>query len=201
MPTTHLKPSQSHPPELQAALDRFHAWCQALLAEEEVRDRNGELPYQYTSAAGLQDILESEAMSFTDYRHLNDPSEMRHGMARAHEVFQAAQESADGHASLFLRCVADLFSHDNGATFDFFIACFSSARDDLGRWRAHGDNNGRGFTIGFAPAKFTPKPPEPGLAPEKHSFVGRVRYKPEEITEQSRRAIAQAADLFRPTAD
>jgi hypothetical protein len=31
--------------------------------------------------------------------------------------------------------------------------------------------------------------------------VGRVRYKPEEIMERSRRAIAQAADLFLATAD
>jgi hypothetical protein len=199
-PASRLEPSQDHPPELQAALDRFYSWCQAQLAEEEIRDRVVEPLYQYTTAAGLQGILESESMWFTDYRHLNDPSEVRHGMARAHEVFQAAQEGADGRAGLFLRCAADLFSHDNVATFDFFIACFSSARDDLGQWRAYGDN-GRGFAIGFAPEMFTPKPPEPGLPPEKHSFVGRVRYKPEEIMERSRRAIAQAADLFLATAD
>ena len=199
-PTARLEPSQPHPPELQAALDRFHVWCQAELAAEEERDRVVEPLYQYTAAAGLQGILGSEAMWFTDYRHLNDPSEVRHGIARAHEVFQAAQEGADGRAGLFLRCAADLFSHDNVATLDFFIACFSSARDDLGQWRAYGDN-GRGFAIGFAPAMFAPKPPEPGLPPEKHSFVGRVRYRPEKIMERSRRAIVQAADLFLATAD
>jgi hypothetical protein len=199
-PANRLEPSQPHPPELQAALDDFHAWCQAQLAEEELRERVIEPLYQYTSAAGLQGILESETMWFTDYRHLNDPSEVRHGMERAHEVFEAAQEGADGRAGLFLRCAADLFSRDNLATLDFFVACFSSARDDLGQWRAYGDN-GRGVAIGFAPEMFAAKPAEPGLAPEKHAFVGRVRYKPEEIMERSRRAIAQAADVFLAASD
>ena len=199
-PATRLEPSHPHPPQLQAALDRFHAWCQEELAEEEARDRVIEPLYQYTSAAGLQGILESEAIWCTNYRHLNDPSEVRHGMARAQEVFEAAQKGIDGRAGLFLRCAADLFSHDNVATLEFFIACFSSARDDLGQWRAYGDN-GRGFAVGFAPEMLAPKPPEPGLPPEKHSFVGRVRYRPEEIMERSRRAIAQAATVFLTTAD
>ncbi|MGH7022223.1 MAG: DUF2971 domain-containing protein [Caulobacteraceae bacterium] len=200
-PATRLEPSQPHPPELQAALDQFQDWCQVELNAEEERDRVVEPLYQYTSAAGLQGILESEAMWFTDYRHLNDPSEVRHGMARAQEVFEAAVEGTDGRAGLFLKCVADLFSHENMATaFDFFFACFSTAGDDLGQWRAYGDN-GRGFAIGFAPEMFSPRPPEPGQPPEDRSFVGRVRYEPEEILERSRRPILHAADLFLATAE
>ncbi|MFG1187396.1 DUF2971 domain-containing protein [Xanthobacter aminoxidans] len=199
MQQTFEEPSPHHPPQLQTALGQFQVWCQAQLAEEEEKDRVIEPLYQYTSAAGLQGILESETMWFTDYRHLNDPSEVWHGMEHAREIFQASRQGADPRAQFFLDYTGDLLSRENIATFEFFVASFSSARDDLGQWRAYGDN-GRGFAIGFAPQMFAPEPAEPGLPPEKHSFVGRVRYKPEQIIDRSRRAIHYAADHFLTTA-
>lgn len=194
-PPAREKPRESLPPRLQAALEKFQNWCQAELDEEEKRDRIIEPLYQYTTAAGLQGILESEAMWFTDYRHLNDPSEVRYGVATIKEVIQEASQLAKPQVKQLLECTDSHFSVENLKNFDFFVACFSRSRDELGQWRAYGDN-GRGFAIGFAPKMFAAKRAKPDLLPEEHSFVGPVRYERDEIRQRSRRAIDHAINFF-----
>ena len=110
--------------------------------------------YHYTDVRGLKGILEAGQIWFTDYRHLNDPSELTHGIDMARDVAHHIATGADGRVRLFLDYFLDLFRHDNFApTLEFFIACFSRARDDLGQWRAYADN-GRGVAIGLSPSLF-----------------------------------------------
>lgn len=134
-------------------------------------------------------------MWFTDYRFLNDPSELSHGMDMAHSVLLDAQTGLDNRAGLFLKCAADMFRSENvEATLAFFVASFSRARDDLGQWRAYADN-GRGFAVGFAPRMFGV---EDGLkpSPDENAFLGSVLYDIGDVLSRHRLAINEATQIF-----
>jgi hypothetical protein len=183
------------PPVLKDAIAEFRRWVdEDYLAPEQKTNRIEAPLYHYTDGRGLKGILESGRMWFTDYRHMNDPSELFHGMEMARSVAASLTPGADGRARLFLETFSDMFRHENfEATLDFFIASFSRARDDLGQWRAYADN-GRGFAIAFSPRMFTVTdvPPTDRL-PE---FVGPVSYTNDEIHTGYRPPIAEAARVF-----
>ena len=181
------------PPVLQEAISKFSAWAeQHLLAEQHANTIATPL-YHYTNGYGLKGILESGRIWFTDYRHLNDPSELTHGIDMAHDVARLLGTGADGRVRLFLENIKDLFRHDNFATtLEFFIASFSRARDDLGQWRAYADN-GRGFAIGFSAGMFRIGDPVPDRLPE---FVGPVRYKLDEVCGRHAAALEEAVVVF-----
>jgi hypothetical protein len=138
-------PGPSLPPVLQEAIDEFNRWADKRLLSEQEKNTIDAPLYHYTDGRGLKGIIESQTFWFTDYRHLNDPSELIHGIEMAHDVMRLAAPGADGRVRLFLECLADMFSSKNfSATLEFFIAGFSRERDDLGQWRAYADN-GRGL--------------------------------------------------------
>src|SRR5579863_5935328 len=142
------------PSQLQQAIEAFKGWTNQHLLSEQNNSTITETLYHYTDVRGLKGILEAGQIWFTDYRHLNDPSELTHGIDIARDVAHRIATGADGRVRLFLDYFLDLFRHDNFVpTLEFFIACFSRARDDLGQWRAYADN-GRGAAIGLSPSLF-----------------------------------------------
>jgi Protein of unknown function (DUF2971) len=147
----------------------------------------------------LKAILDSQQLWFTDYRHLNDPKELRHGIEQAHEALRLAQVNADGRVGLFLRFTADLLSLENLDTLAFFVGSFTRARDDLGQWRAYADDS-RGVAIGFAPAMFAVGA---AVSPEanENAFAGSVLYDTSAVLARHRAAIDAAAAIFQETAD
>ena len=94
---TELQLTTLHPPPLLEAIRRLEQWCRAQLTEAEARDRIERPVYQYTTSEGLKGIVESQSMWFTDFRHLNDPSEVYYGMERIHDVLRELERGADGH--------------------------------------------------------------------------------------------------------
>jgi hypothetical protein len=179
---------------LQEAIGKFSKWAERYLKAEQDASTITVPLYHYTDGLGLKGILESGRVWFTDYRHLNDPSELKHGIDMAHDVARRLGTGADGPVRLFLERFTDLFRHDNfAATLGFFIACFSRARDDLGQWRAYADN-GRGFAIGFAPRMFRISELLPDRLPE---FVGPVRYKIGETCGRHAVALEEAVSCRR----
>ena len=82
---------------------------------------------------------------------------------------------------------------------DFFTASFSNQRDDLGQWRAYGEN-GRGFALGLAPKMFEVADGT-GLQANEMSFVGQVLYDRQEIFARHKRAIAAASSIFLAAAE
>jgi hypothetical protein len=163
-----------HPPPLKDAIDKYEAW-QLEYSKRQDAENKITLPlYHYTNAEGLRGIFESKQIWFTDYRHLNDPSEFLHGLEFARDIAGQLKESADSRAKFFLDQFITRFrseTFDKG--FEFYIASFSRKRNDLGQWRAYADN-GQGFAIGFAPPLFeilqnlpADKPPD---------FVSAVKY-------------------------
>jgi hypothetical protein len=205
------KPPSAPPPEasgnstatlpsvLQEAINKFSAWSQQHLQAEQDASAITMPLYHYTDGGGLKGLLASGRLWFTDYRHLNDPSELTHGIDMARDVARGlgnAATGADAPKGLFLEHFTDLFRHDNFAsTLEFFIASFSRARDDLGQWRAYADN-GRGFAIGLAQRMFRVTELTPGSLPE---FVGPVRYRIEEVWSRHGAALEQAITIFADT--
>jgi hypothetical protein len=188
-------PEPSLPPILQEAINKVNQWAEKHLLSEQEKNTIETPLYHYTDGRGLKGIIESQTIWFTDYRHLNDPSELIHGIEMAHDVMRLAATGADSRVRLFLECLADMFSSKNfSATLEFFIASFSRERDDLGQWRAYADN-GRGYAIGFAPRVFRIVD-KPDRKPHENVFVGPVLYDVGEVTTRHHLAVDEAAAIF-----
>lgn len=182
------------PAVLRQEIDKFNSWAREHLQAEQDRNAIYEPLYHYTDGRGLKGVLESGQLWFTDYRHLNDPSELIHGINMAHHVARLIGAGADKRVQLFLETFVDMFRDENfEATLEFFIASFSRARDELGQWRAYADN-GRGFVIGFSPGVFsivnqlpTDRPPE---------FVGPVLYTDAEICARHKLSLSESGSYL-----
>src|SRR5262249_23392302 len=96
------------PTALKGAIAEFNGWSDVQLTQEQTNNAIAVPLYHYTDGRGLRGIIESETIWFTDYRHLNDPSELIHGIGMAHDVMQLAATGADGRLRLFLECLADM---------------------------------------------------------------------------------------------
>jgi len=148
--------------------------------------------YHYTSIASLRGILTSTSFWFTDYRHLNDPTELVHGVSTAISVAKAIGMTRAGPVTEFLSLLIDLLRRQNfdSGLLQFFTCSFSSSRDDLKQWQAYGDN-GRGIAIGLSPALFAIED-RIDIAPDERVFVGTVRYQPEAIKKRYAKALHHA---------
>ena len=198
MTGTTMIPGPQLPPLLQEAIDKFEAWGGQHLSVEQNASTISLPLYHYTNAQGLRGILESGRVWFTDYRHLNDPSELTHGIKVAHDVARSLCEDADERVRLFLENFIHMLRADNfTGNLEFFIASFSRKRDDLNQWRAYADN-GKGYAIGFAPEMFAITDQVPGKPGE---VLGPVRYKIEEVRARHDVALKKAVTIFLDTAE
>lgn len=179
---------------LQDAIDKFKLWNLEQVESQQRQEQIDTTLYHYTDSFGLRGIIESGRIWFTDYRHLNDPSELIHGIKLAHTVAREISDGADGRVRLFLETCIDMFRQENfNLTLAFYIASFSRERDDIGQWRAYADN-GRGFAIGFSSSMF--KISEEPLENKLSEFVGPVLYNIDEVRARHRLALEQAAEIF-----
>lgn len=180
-------------PEFEEVRRRYVEWSYRYIQAEEDANPTTKPLYHYTNCQALRGILQRGKFWFTDYRHLNDPSELTYGIDIAHDVACGIATGADQSICDFVDVFCEQFRHANFAsTLEFFIASFSRARDDLGQWRAYGDN-GRGVAIGFSHSVFTiedklPLEPLPVV-------VGPVRYEPGEICGRHKACIEEAAAI------
>lgn len=184
------------PEALEIAIGEFNAWGNAKLTRQQDADKVEETLYQYTTAAGLHGIFETEVMWCTDYRYLNDPSEFRHGLDLARKIIDDANsEGLDPKQAIFLETAHDLLSSERmDLGLRVFISCFSRARNDLGQWRAYGDN-GRGFAIGFSPQMFGIVDDE-RLSPVEKTFVSSVTYETEHASNRHRGSIDEVCKVY-----
>lgn len=183
------------PPVLQSAIDAFNKWSDDHMLSEQEQNAVDETLYHYTDGPGFKGILESATIWFTDYRHMNDPSELLHGIDMAKDVARIAANGADGRVRLLLETLSDMFSARNfSTTLEFLIGSFSRERDELGQWRAYADN-GRGYSIGFAPHLFAIEDKQERKANE-NVVVGPVRYDIHEVCARHQAAIDKAAEIF-----
>ncbi len=107
--------------------------------------------YHYTSLQGLSGILRTNCLWATDYRSLNDSTELQYGTELLVEQLDAWALQAAVADAWLLRRVADLLRTHGDAYFNFFetyILSFSEASDVLSQWRAYADH-ARGHCLEF----------------------------------------------------
>jgi Protein of unknown function (DUF2971) len=186
------------PEELEAAVHEYRAWDLRQLAFEEKKTTVTEPLYQYTGWSGLCGIIESRSVWFTDYRYLNDRSELWYGVKVAREALAAVAQATDERVGIFLQTVRDrLVPRKFVGSLDFFTASFTAQRDDPGQWERYGDE-GCGFALGFAPKMFAVLDGA-GFRANEMSFVGPVRYDEQAIFARHMAAIEKAASIFLTT--
>jgi Protein of unknown function (DUF2971) len=179
---------------LQQAIEDYEKWSDEYMQSVQRRTAINAPLYHYTSNAGLTGILSRQKFWFTDYRHLNDPKELLHGMDLAHAIIAKGIAPMD-RAGLFYAMLGDLFSPANfEKVFGFFIASFSRNRDDLAQWHFYADD-GRGFAIGIAPHLFGIEN-KVGRKPTQNIFASPVFYQDAATKRRHSRAISKAVEGF-----
>ena len=128
--------------------------------------------YHYTTAESLQGILRHQQFWCTSVRHLNDPSELEHGMSLLHSTLTQLKLDPDGDISAIATDIQNELSDEWHELFGLYPLCFSRKRDDLSQWIAYGDD-GKGFCIALAPTLFKV---EENAVPPKFNFVIRLEY-------------------------
>ena len=110
------------PPALHGAIGKYRQWADEHLKAE--RDTNTiDTPlYRYTDGHGLKGIIADQRIWFTDYRHMNDPSELIHGMEVGRGTAAEIALHADKRVQMFLETLIDMFTQANFETsLEFFI--------------------------------------------------------------------------------
>ena len=111
------------------------------------KQRVPETIYHYTDDRGLEGIIKCGTLWFTDIFDLNDPSELKHGIALAIDVLMEETKRKE-HLKTFAQTFSNRFSESIERTANYFVCCFSKNGDELGQWRAYADD-GRGYALGF----------------------------------------------------
>jgi hypothetical protein len=112
-----------------------------------------EIVYHYTDAAGLIGMLRSNRIWATDYRFLNDQSEIAHTQAITLEIIEQREKTCRN--SALKQLYSEVREYQGMAPeSDIFVFSLSEERDDLSQWRGYA-RDGMGFTVGFSgPALF-----------------------------------------------
>ena len=100
--------------------------------------------YHYTDYEGLKKILSSRILRLTDYRYMNDPTELQYGQ----ETIKNIILKSDIPHKLIMWNILDGYVKHTNQTWKIYIVCFSFSKDKLSLWRNYA-KNGTGFAIGF----------------------------------------------------
>lgn len=136
---------------LDEALDKYHVQLSQRVINENII-------YHYTSYEGLKGILSSQKLRFTDYKFLNDPTEIEYcKKIILDEMYNHDLGSKNFH-------LINQFFNQLDAMYKIYISCFSE-NNKLSLWRYYADN-GAGFALGFGKNFFQPsKENDDPLAP------------------------------------
>ena len=106
-----------------------------------------EAVYHYTDIGGLLGIVDSGVLWATDYRYLNDSSELRYIFDQSRQVvedyLQGGQYDLIGQTFLEY-ALTGRPPYDDTA---YYLCCFSEVDNSLSQWRAYGHQ--QGFSLSF----------------------------------------------------
>lgn len=103
--------------------------------------------FHYTDTAGLLGILESGQLWATDYRFLNDSSEIAYSYRLAAEVAAEFAGRRSELAASFVDHIATVGRPSVYVDTPYYLCCFSAADNSLSQWRAYGGR--QGFSLAF----------------------------------------------------
>ncbi len=182
--------------ELEGGIASFRGWWRRRMEKADQETKRNRRPlYHYTNAAGLLGILQHEQVWLTSIFHMNDPSELAYGIELAlDELRKEAKARNNRFVTAMAQNLEHVLVHRIGEAFGFFVASFSFKQDDLGQWRAYGDN-GFGFALGMSARLFHPVE-KASAAPNEKTFVARVVYGEPKIRRRQREVIRKAFDAL-----
>jgi len=132
--------------ELSELVDEFQAITDKL--DYELVEYLDSLPekrlYHYTSFAGLKNIIKERKLWHTDYRFLNDPTEIEYGK----DKILTALSMSKIYDYPYQFDLARKFFDQLSTNLSLYIACFSTEIKKLALWRYYA-SNGAGCAIGF----------------------------------------------------
>lgn len=103
--------------------------------------------YHYTDAAGLHGMLTTGKVWLTDYRFLNDKTEIIHTYNVTKKVItEKLNDAPDSALTSFYAQILSMLERES--EYPSLVFSLSEDRDDLSQWRGYA-RDGRGFTIGF----------------------------------------------------
>lgn len=107
-----------------------------------------ELLFHYTNSSGMRGILESSRLWATNYRFLNDASEVTYGVTLFESIVEdrLAKAKCDVVAEFLGRTLHTANAFDG--MFDCYIACFCERDDLLHQWRVY-TGSGGGYALGL----------------------------------------------------
>jgi len=144
-------------PVIETEYASYREFTRRMMKRLGALDFDGEtVLWHYTTGPGLLGIVESGQIFATQVACLNDSSETTY----ATELFKSAISKAsetlapDDSGHVLLKHIQSEFRDETGqassSSSKFFVACFTTQKDDLSQWRAYSDIGGEnGYAIGF----------------------------------------------------
>jgi hypothetical protein len=125
--------------------------------------------YHYTTLGALKSIIENQELWLTDYKYLNDASEILHGMQVAREVFASAVSDASSESAAVLSALLEIPQDQLPR---ICVSCFSTQRDSLTQWKGYSGGQA-GVAIAIQPRSFLE-----GLANPRDLHTAEILYDP-----------------------
>jgi hypothetical protein len=103
--------------------------------------------YHYTSAAALQNIIDSTSLWVSDHRFLNDPTEFLYGWEIVLDALRGHEKDIKQVSPVGWDTIERFREYNERERAHAFVGSLTSQGDLLSQWRGY--NGGRGFSIGF----------------------------------------------------
>lgn len=103
--------------------------------------------FHYTGAHAFEQIVRFASLRATNFRYLDDPTEVAYGL----QLIEPELQDAYGETSRAMMRAFWGQTLDNvraSALSDFYVCCFSGMEDDVSQWRAFGTGAAR-YSLGF----------------------------------------------------
>jgi len=173
-----------------STLDPALATAAAKIAESRkgIQAHPPELLFHYTNAKGLLGIAGSSRLWATNYRFLNDSSEIAYGVSLLESVVsdRLAKSENDVVTEFLRRSLSSANAFDG--MIDCFVACFCESNELLHQWRMYSSSGG-GFAVGFQARMFNRRSRQDHIGQD--CFLRKIVY-----DESNQRALlAEVVDL------
>ena len=133
------------------ALDAALGATSALVGQSraECQKEQPDLLFHYTTSAGMRGILDASRLWATNFRYLNDASEIGYGVKLFEELIndRLAKTKNEILTEFLTRSLRTTNGFDG--MFDCYIACFCERDDLLTQWRTYAGSGG-GYALGFS---------------------------------------------------
>ncbi|MFD1626465.1 DUF2971 domain-containing protein [Azospirillum griseum] len=159
-------------PPNDSVFDRHGRECDQIV-DEFIKSRcanNPEKLFHYTSVAGFEAIIRNGTLWATALPHMNDPTELIHGVEKFNEYLQQKLPILSGDLRKFWdKCLSGTDNSTIRKISDqFFSISFSKKEDDLNQWRSYAKDCS-GFSLEFSYDFINSYMKDPEI-PHKHKF-------------------------------